>query len=258
MYDEFVFSLTPEGEKELRGGSTTVRPAELDLLVRIDGKLTFGQIKAGMGAAAAGDVDATLSRLINMELVRRGAADPFAGQFDFRPSDLAVLQATSQADAATASLQKSGYFVRIANKRPARIVPPGQKLTAIIVEDDPHLAKFLQHYLTFDGFEVRVAGNRAEAVAALTTRPVADLVLLDVMLPDVDGFDILFRLRQHPVLGEVPVIMMTAKATRESVIRGLAGGADGYVTKPFEAEALLDAVRAVTGLAAGGLPGRLV
>src|SRR6187402_1783196 len=136
MYDEFVFSLTPEGEHELRSGSTTVRPAELDLLVRVDGVLTFAQIKAGMGPAAPADVDATLSRLLNMGLLRKGENDPFAGQFSFTPSHQALSQATSQADAAAASLQKSGYFVRIANKRPVR--PPaagGQKLTAVIVED---------------------------------------------------------------------------------------------------------------------------
>lgn len=251
-YDEFVFSLTPQGEQELRSGTTTVLPAELDLLVRLDGVLTFAQIKSGMGPEPPANVDATLTRLLNQGLVRRGGGDPFGGQFAFSPSSFAVLQATSQADAAAASLQKSGYFVRIANKRPARTTVPGEKLTAVIVEDDPHLAKFLQQYLAFDGFQVRTAGDRAGTVSALRERPVPDLILLDVMLPDVDGFDILHRIRQHPALVFVPVIMMTAKATRESVIKGLAGGADGYVTKPFDAESLLEAVRAVTGLPPGG------
>jgi DNA-binding response OmpR family regulator len=67
------------------------------------------------------------------------------------------------------------------------------------------------------------------------------------VLPDADGFDILLKMRQHPVLKKVPVIMLTAKATRESVLKGLAGGADGYITKPFEADALITAVNAVMG-----------
>jgi two-component system, OmpR family, response regulator len=68
------------------------------------------------------------------------------------------------------------------------------------------------------------------------------------MLPDADGFDILLRVRQHPVLKDVPVIMLTGKATREAVLKGIAAGADGYITKPFEPHALLRAVRTVLGL----------
>ncbi|MDP3757650.1 response regulator transcription factor, partial [Polaromonas sp.] len=113
---------------------------------------------------------------------------------------------------------------------------------------EPMLAKFIQTYLSFEGFQVRLAGNRAEVVAEFRKQPVPDLILLDVMLPDADGFDILLRLRQHPALKNVPVIMLTGKATRESVIKGLASGADGYVTKPFEADALMRAVRTVVGL----------
>ena len=68
------------------------------------------------------------------------------------------------------------------------------------------------------------------------------------MLPDADGFDVLSKVRQHPLLKSTPVIMVTAKATRESVMRGLACGADGYVTKPFEAENVVKAVRTVLGV----------
>ena len=110
------------------------------------------------------------------------------------------------------------------------------------------LAKFIQSYLSLEGFQVRLAGNRAEVIAEFRKSPVPDLILLDVMLPDTDGFDILLRLRQHPALKNVSVIMLTGKATREAVIKGLAGGADGYITKPFEADALMLAVRTVIGL----------
>jgi DNA-binding response OmpR family regulator len=71
-----------------------------------------------------------------------------------------------------------------------------------------------------------------------------------VQLPDADGFDVLQRVRRNPALHAVPVIMLTGKATREAVLQGMAGGADGYVTKPFEADALLRVVRAVAGLPA--------
>jgi DNA-binding response OmpR family regulator len=66
----------------------------------------------------------------------------------------------------------------------------------------------------------------------------------------VNGFDILQRLKAHPALKAVPVIMLTADAARESVMRGLASGADGYITKPFERAILLDGVKAVLGIGA--------
>jgi DNA-binding response OmpR family regulator len=78
--------------------------------------------------------------------------------------------------------------------------------------------------------------------------PKPDLVLLDVQLPDANGFDVLAKMRQHPFMKAIPVVMLTAEATREAVIRGLQAGADGYVTKPFEPDLVVAAVKAVLGL----------
>ena len=69
-------------------------------------------------------------------------------------------------------------------------------------------------------------------------------------LPDANGFDILAKFRLHPVLKSMPVIMLTAEASREAVLKGLRGGANGYVTKPFEADMLINAVKTVLGLSA--------
>jgi len=90
--------------------------------------------------------------------------------------------------------------------------------------------------------------SRDDILIALRQQPAPDLILLDVQLPDANGFDILARMRQHPVLKNMPVIMLTAEATREAVLKGLQGGADGYVTKPFEPDLLISAVKAVLGL----------
>ena len=114
-----------------------------------------------------------------------------------------------------------------------------------VAEVDPFSEQFKSQMnrLTLFGVEAE-----AEVVAEFRKPPIPDLILLGVMLPDADGFDILLRLRQHPALKNVPVIMLTGKSTREDVIKGLASGADGYVTKPFEADALMRAVRTVVGL----------
>lgn len=244
-----AYVLTTKGENELRGGLTMLSPAQIEILVRIDGVLTFAQIKAGMPEIPLEAFKSNFNKLLDLDLLSAAEADPFAGQFQFQPSKTALSQAEAEADSGAASLRNTGYYVGIARKRgPARTLAPGEVRTALVVEDEPMLAKFIQSYLSFEGFVVRLAANRAEIVAGIRTPPIPDLILLDVMLPDTDGFDILLRLRQHPALKDVPVIMLTGKATREAVIKGLAGGADGYITKPFEIDALMRAVRTVVGL----------
>lgn len=248
MQDNDIYKLTPQGQQELRGSATQLPPTEIELLIRIDGILNLGQLKAGMPAVTGETFTKTLNSLLDRGLLTQAEIDPFTEQFKYQLNQLALSSAEAEADSGAASLKKAGYYVSIARPRAPRKLAPGEVLSAIVVDDEPMLAKFIQTYLAFEGFQVRLAGNRAEVVAEFRKLPVPDLILLDVMLPDADGFDILHRLRQHPALKDVPVIMLTGKATRESVIKGLAGGADGYITKPFEADALMHAVRTVVGL----------
>lgn len=249
MQDNEIYTLTQRGQQELRGSATTLSPAEIEVLIRIDGILNLGQIKAGMPGVAPVAFEATVKDLLVRHLLAKAEADPFAEQFQIQLNKLALTQAEAEADTGAVSLRKTGYYVSIARPRgPARRLAPGEVLSALVVDDEPTLGKFIQSYLSFEGFHVRLAANRAEVIAELSKIPVPDLILLDVMLPDADGFDILLRVRQHPALKNVPVIMLTGKATRESVIKGLASGADGYITKPFEADALMHAVRTVVGL----------
>ena len=249
MQDPVSYVLTVKGQKELRDNATTLSPTQIELLVRIDGALTFAQLSSSMPAVSSVMFTATFQQLLDQRLVAVAEADPFAAQFRIPANKLVLSGAQAEADAGALSLKRSGFYVGIARKRGlARPLAPGEVRTAIVVEDEPMLAKFIQSYLSFEGFQVRLAGNRAEVIAEFRKSPVPDLILLDVMLPDTDGFDILLRLRQHPALQNVPVIMLTGKATREAVIKGLAGGADGYITKPFEADALMRAVRTVIGL----------
>jgi DNA-binding response OmpR family regulator len=99
-----------------------------------------------------------------------------------------------------------------------------------------------------EGYVPRRAANRAEVVAELRKVPSPDLIILDVGLPDISGFDVLERVRGHPMLKQIPIIMVTGKATREDVMRALAAGANGYITKPFEFDSLMSSIRAVLGL----------
>lgn len=250
MHDEDVYTLTPKGEQELRSSATTISLPEVELLVRFNGVLTLAQIRLGQSAATVdASFDKTFEALLGEGLVKVVDSDPFAASMRFQFSATALTESGAEADACAESLKTSHFYVRIARKRgPPPVRAAGERLSVILIDDEPQLAKFLSHYLRFEGFDVRVAGCRAEIVAEIRKPPIPDLVLLDVMLPDADGFDILLRIRSHPALKDVPVIMLTAKATRESVLKGLAAGADGYITKPVETDVLLQAVRTVMGL----------
>jgi two-component system OmpR family response regulator len=158
--------------------------------------------------------------------------------------------AAGQAEAASglSRLRETGYFVRIARPAaPGPTRPAGERRTALVIDDDPDIGNLLRTFLRLDHFDVVVAGNKAEVLEALRRPSAPSLALIDVHLPDVDGFHILSRMRQHPVLKAVPIIMLTAAATRADVLKGLHFGADGYVTKPFDMEVLMDAVRTVMG-----------
>lgn len=111
----------------------------------------------------------------------------------------------------------------------------------LIVEDERRMARFIRLNLEHDGFQVFEAVRGKEAVRK-AREDLPDLILLDVMLPDIDGFEVLRRIREE---SDVPVIMLTAKGEEDDRVRGLELGADDYVSKPFSPRELVSRVRAV-------------
>jgi CheY-like chemotaxis protein len=165
------------------------------------------------------------------------------------PSAELMERALQESDIGTTTLQRDGYYVSITRQTTRPPLPPGKtQFTVLAIEDDPSISALLVQVLKLEGYEPRTAKNRAEVLLALRRLPSPDLVLLDVKLPDANGFEILERMKQHPVLSLIPVIMLTGEATRESVSRGLAEGADGYITKPFDLAILRKGIKNVLGL----------
>ncbi len=111
----------------------------------------------------------------------------------------------------------------------------------LVVDDEERMARFIRLNLEHDGFRVVEAYRGMKAMQALRDH-LPDVVVLDVMMPDVDGFDVLKMIRE---ISTVPVIMLTAKGEEEDRVRGLELGADDYVTKPFSPRELVSRVRAV-------------
>jgi len=124
--------------------------------------------------------------------------------------------------------------------------------TVLIVEDEADLRETLAYSLETEGFVVKAAGSGAEGLAQALTRPPPDLVLLDLMLPDLSGLEVCRRLRAEPATAAVPVIMLTAKGEEIDRVVGFEVGADDYVTKPFSARELILRMRAVLRRGEGG------
>ncbi|WP_066373728.1 response regulator transcription factor [Herbidospora mongoliensis] len=126
------------------------------------------------------------------------------------------------------------------------IVTPEARL--LIVEDEPNILELLAASLRYAGFDVSTASSGTDGVAA-ATRHRPDLIVLDVMLPDMDGFDVVRRLRGGGTF--TPVLFLTARDATEDKIRGLTLGGDDYVTKPFSLEEVIARIRAVLRRTAG-------
>ena len=125
----------------------------------------------------------------------------------------------------------------------------------LVVEDEPDIRNLIVHHLARDGFRCRTAGTGAEALTRVRAA-VPDLVVLDLMLPEMSGLEVCRRLRGDPATAAVPIIMLTAKADEVDRIVGLELGADDYVAKPFSPKELVARVRAVLRRARPGEAGR--
>ncbi len=116
------------------------------------------------------------------------------------------------------------------------------KVKILIIEDDPVITEFLRTGLKYEGYEIASESTGKAGLDALRQEP-SDLVILDIMLPDIDGFEVCRRIRSKAL--EVPILMLTVKKDISDRVRGLDSGADDYLTKPFSFEELLARIRAI-------------
>ncbi|MDP2245402.1 response regulator transcription factor [Pseudomonas sp.] len=110
--------------------------------------------------------------------------------------------------------------------------------TVLIADDEPNIVISLEFLLEQAGYQVMVAHDGQEALEAIQRKP-PDLVLLDVMMPRLSGFDVCQKIRENPQWQHIRVVMLTAKGREVEISKGLALGANAYITKPFSTQALL-------------------
>lgn len=265
-HPETVYEVSESGRQQLKGGSTALFADALRFLVLADGKLSFRQIAKNLADVP----EAILARTV-LDLQQKGfiRALPPAGpaeaadlsSLDFSsyvPPDPATLREQRQEELAArqqeaqrylATMKEQGYAVRIARQARSPAKPSsGGAYSVLVVEDEAPLSEAMRKFLELQGFAARVAANRDELADQLRKPPLPDLILLDVMLAGASGFDVLQRLRGHPILKPIPIIMVTSMSAREDVMRALAADANGYITKPFKFDVLMKSIKAVLGI----------
>ena len=221
---------------------------------------TLADIKSKLPQVPVDKITAALDALVKDGYLRRasalqagaGADDLDFTRFINRPVKEPTLQQKRQAEATIAGIRagKPGYHVTIINRAAKRIPPQagGDQHTVLIIDGEDANAMVVTRALLLAKFNTRAASKREEIIAELNKKPPPDAVAMDVVLPDVEGLELLGRLREHPVYKTIPIVVMTGKVEHEDVVKALAYGASGYLTKPLKPETLVEGVRAVLGL----------
>jgi two-component system, OmpR family, alkaline phosphatase synthesis response regulator PhoP len=119
---------------------------------------------------------------------------------------------------------------------------PNEKI--LIVDDEEDILELLKYNLSREGYKVSCAASGEETLRAVRSG-IPDLIVLDLMLPGIDGLDVARQLKNDPKTRDVPIVMLTAKGEEADIVTGLELGADDYITKPFSPRVLLARVRAV-------------
>ena len=120
-----------------------------------------------------------------------------------------------------------------------------EKLKILLVDDEPGIVKMVSKRLEMEGFDVSGAMDGEQALLQVQTlRP--DLIILDVMLPMINGYEVCRRLKQDTRYKNIPIVLFTAKTGPRNEVMGLEQGADAYIRKPFRAKELIDAIRVLT------------
>ena len=115
--------------------------------------------------------------------------------------------------------------------------PPKDTYRLLLVDDDPNLILLVKDYLEYQGYQVVTAGNGREALAALA-QEAPDMIICDIMMPEMDGYTFINKVRQDPQISWIPVMFLSAKGQSQDRVKGLNTGADVYMVKPFEPEEL--------------------
>lgn len=187
--------------------------------------------------------------LLEMEELRliERIAGGASGPAELRTVSILAISESELPDATT-SLASAGAYVsaeRMKSRAPTSKAP--SELKILIVEDDPDQLALADLRVSMAGYSVQVADSQSAMLRRLARDVMPDTILLDVMLPDGSGFDILRKLRRLPSFSALPIVLLTAKTTSRDIVEGLKLGADGYITKPYSKDVLVRVLDQILG-----------
>ena len=258
MMKATLYRRTASGDAALRSVDTAVPVDYRRILCLIDEDTHANVVRGRLRQYSDALISDWLAELEELGFIEASAMSN-AYDLDFKPlvNDASPIAALSdipgefrrienEARRADAALKDKGAYLaaeRIRNREPLSKDPA--QTVVLLVEDDLDQAALGDLRVSMAGYRVRIARNVREMVVGLETQPLADVVLLDVLLPDGNGFGMLGCMRTDPRLSLLPVIMLTSLTGSEDIRRGLDLGADGYVTKPYSKDILVDTIRRV-------------
>ena len=243
----FHYRLTDAGRAAWEEQDTAV-PAEYRRLLWMMDVQGEGGVADKLGALYPPDMlEEWLGELEEIGLIER-IAESETGAAPSAAAGTVGVDAAAMAAAKTAgaSLARTGAYLALERLRyRPRVEKSPADTVILIVEDDPDQLALADLRVSMAGYKVRVAGSVNAFLQALVDEGAPDLLLLDVMLPDGDGFDVLVKMRRHQALGALPIVLLTAKTDPGDIGRGLVLGADGYITKPYTKNVLVDVIERV-------------
>jgi CheY-like chemotaxis protein len=257
MTDSIVYVRTNKGRAEVDSGTGALAKGLRSVLALVDDHSTYAELKTKLTNVPEEKLRAAVDRLVAEGYIEAAIASAAAGDdLDFtldlpapEPSSEERARAERQTIGGMRSLHQAGYYVNITSRPGHRLrANSGGKYCVLIVDGDASNSLLLARTLMLADLEVRTASNRDEVLRELGKKPLPDAIVMDTVLPKLNGLNLLSRLRQHERYASVPIIIVTANKAQEDVVAALARGASGYMTKPFKPEALVESINAVLGL----------
>ena len=242
-----IYRLTPAG-REAWESQDSALPAEYRrILWLMDFHGHAGAMEDFLRQHPQSMVDDWLAEIHELGLIEpvpEGEGPPKGRDPDMTMTDPADVRRASES--ATESLSRAGSYLameRIAKREPTR--KAAGEIVVLIVEDDPDQLALADLRVSMAGYQVRAASSVRGFLETMLDSGAPDLLMLDVALPDGDGFEVLSKLRRHHVFGDLPIVMLTARNDAADIGRGLVLGADGYITKPYTKKIVADVIRRV-------------
>ena len=249
--NERIYRLTKSGRDAWESQDTAVPADYRRLLWLMDFHGHTGLMRKLVRTYPGHILDEWLDELEQLGLIEQvPAGQELERDFALQPDNTLGLDESlllrDQTQKAASDLSRTGAYLALDRLRVRQGSPkPPEETVVLIVEDDPDQLALADLRMTMAGYKVRVATTANAFLHSMFDDGAPDLLLLDVELPDGDGFEILTRLRRHKALSDLPIVMLTAQNDPQAIGKGLALGADGYVTKPYTKNILADVVRRV-------------